>query len=228
MKNPFARLDRFERILWITSVIVIALCTVLSPQKDFFSLVASLIGVTALIFIAKGYVIGQCLIIIFASLYGIISLEYHYYGEVITYMGMSAPMAIVSIIQWIKHPYKDSAQVKVARLSASKIILLVIASIVVTVVFRFILEALGTANLIASTLSVATSFLAASLTALRSPYYALSYAMNDIVLIALWIMASTQDLSYLAMVVCFVVFLANDIYGFINWRRMGRWQEMDG
>ncbi len=59
---------------------------------------------------------------------------------------------------------------------------------------------------------------------LRSSAYALSYAANDIVLIILWIMASLDNISYLPMIVCFAMFFINDIYGFINWRRMKKRQ----
>jgi len=91
---------------------------------------------------------------------------------------------------------------------------------IVTSVFYFILKALNTANLIFSTISVTTSFIASYLTYLRSPYYALAYAANDIVLIALWLLASIKDSSYVPMVFCFIMFLINDIYGYINWKKM--------
>ena len=54
----------------------------------------------------------------------------------------------------------------------------------------------------------------------RSPYFALAYAANDIVLIVLWIFASMADISYLSVMICFVLFLVNDIYGYISWRKM--------
>jgi hypothetical protein len=85
---------------------------------------------------------------------------------------------------------------------------------------------MGNASLAVSTLSVSTSFLASALTFLRSPYYALAYAANDAVLIILWIIAAVGDLSCLSMVLCFVMFLANDLYGFFNWRRMEKMQKM--
>ena len=97
-------------------------------------------------------------------------------------------------------------------------------SAVVTVVFYFILKAFGTANLLPSTISVTTSFLAVYLTARRSPLFAVAYAANDLVLIVLWGLAVLEDPSYLSVVVCFVMFFANDIYGFINWSRMRRRQ----
>ena len=96
---------------------------------------------------------------------------------------------------------------------------------VVTVAFYFILKAINTSELIVSTVSIATSCLASVLSFLRSPYYALAYTANDIVLIILWVIAATSSISYLPMVVCFVAFLANDIYGYINWNSLKRKQE---
>ena len=96
--NPFKDLTRFEWGLWLTSLLVVTLSFLLPKEKDYLSLIASLIGVTALIFVAKGYVIGQILCVVFALLYGIISLLFKYYGEMITYVFMSGPMAIASTI----------------------------------------------------------------------------------------------------------------------------------
>ena len=134
-------------------------------------------------------------------------------------------MAIMALISWIRHPYRDTAEVEVAVLSRGKIVSLAVLTTGVTILFYFILGALGTASLLVSTLSVTTSFVAASLTYLRSPYYALAYSANDIVLIVLWVIAAGQDPSYVSMAMCFVMFLINDIYGFVNWKRMKKRQE---
>ena len=93
-------------------------------------------------------------------------------------------------------------------------------TVLITAIFYFILKFFNTANLVPSTLSVTTSFLAVYLTFRRSPYFAVAYATNDIVLILLWILASFSDIRYISVVVCFVSFLLNDIYGFISWQKM--------
>ena len=54
----------------------------------------------------------------------------------------------------------------------------------------------------------------------RSTYFALAYAANDLVLIALWLLASEQNRGYLSVAVCFAAFLLNDLYGFFNWCKM--------
>lgn len=224
--NPFRDLSRFERTLWLTSIAVITLSFFLSGGS-LLSLTASLIGVTGLIFVAKGYVIGQVLVVIFSVFYGIISWFFRYYGEMITYLGMSSPIAIVTAVSWLRHPYRDTQEVEVVRLRGKHWLSLVLSAIAVTAVFYFILKALSNASLFFSTLSVTTSWIASYLTFLRSPYYALGYASNDIVLIILWIIAAVQDLSCLPMVLCFVMFLANDLYGFYNWRRMQKRQSQN-
>lgn len=226
IKNPFSHLTKFELGLWLVSLAVVAASFIFSPATDYLTLAASLIGVTALILIAKGLVFGQVLCVIFAAMYGIVSFRAQYYGEMITYIGMSAPAAVAAIVAWLKNPYGENDEVKVNRPSRRSIISAFAATVAVTVAFYFILGALGTANLWFSTLSVATSFIASALMFLRSPYYAVAYAANDVVLIVLWILASFSNISDLPMIFCFVMFLLNDLYGFISWRRMERRQKI--
>lgn len=218
--NPFKNLSGFEWLLWLSSIIIVLLSFIMVESQNWLALIASLLGVTALIFVAKGNVWGQILTVIFSVVYGIISFGFQYYGEMITYLGMTMPIAILSVYTWIKNPYEETNEVKVHKLSKVQIVILGIATIFVTFFFYYILKAFNTANLFFSTVSIATSFSASALMMLRSQYYAIAYACNDIVLIVLWIWASLNNISYLPMVICFVMFFVNDIYGFLNWERM--------
>jgi nicotinamide mononucleotide transporter PnuC len=216
----------FERCLWLSSIALITISFLLFDRSSYLSLAASLIGVTALIFCAKGNPVGQLLMIVFALIYGYISFTFAYYGEMMTYLCMSLPMAAVSFISWIRNPYKgNKAEVQIARVGKKEFAVIALISVVVTVASYFILDIFGTSNLIPSTLSVATSFFAASLIFRRSPWFALAYAVNDVVLIVLWSLAMLEDPSYVSVTVCFIVFLVNDMYSFINWRRMERRQK---
>lgn len=222
--NPISYLSKREWCLWVLSLTVILVSSVFTGREGILNTAASLVGVTALIFVAKGDAYGQILTIIFSMMYGIISLRYKYYGEMITYVFMSAPAAFITLVTWLKHPYKDSHEVKVAVLTKRSITATIIISSGITFVFYFILRALGTANLLVSTLSVLTSSFACMLLILRSPYYAIAYSANDIVLIILWLLATIDNMKYLPMILCFAMFLANDLYGFYNWRRMKKGQ----
>ena len=207
MKKRMAAVWRYftawEKGLLFFSLVLVTLSFVLFDGREYMRLAASLIGAFALILCAKGHPIGQMLMIAFCVLYVIISYSFSYYGEMITYFCMSLPMSVFSLVAW----------------------LLVLLAALVTVVFYFVLKAFSTTNLITSTFSVTTSFIAAYLTMRRSPFYALAYTVNDVVLIVLWLLACREDISYLSVVMCFVVFIANDLYGFFHWLSMRRAQE---
>ena len=225
MKKLFVYFSKMEIILWSVSVIFIILSFSIFDRESYLTLIASLIGVTSLIFNAKGNPIGQALMIAFSLIYGIISYAFSYYGEMITYLGMTMPMALFALISWLKNPYQgNKAEVKVNNIGKSEQLFMWLLTLIVTVVFYFILDYFNTANIVPSTISVTTSFLAVYLTFRRCPTFALAYAANDIVLIVLWGLASLTDIRYISVVVCFVAFLFNDIYGYISWQRMKRRQ----
>ena len=215
--NSFKQLSKFEWILWIFSLTISGTMCFLSANFSILTLIASLVGVTGLIFVAKGDVLGQILTVVFSITYALISLKCRYFGEAITYIGMTMPIAIMSVISWIRNPYKKGvAEVKVEKLSKKKIVLMIVLSIVVTCIFYYILKFFNTNNLTFSTISITTSFLASYLMLNRSPLYAIAYACNDIILIVLWI---------LPMIINFSIFFINDIYGLYSWSKMMKRQE---
>lgn len=225
MKTLTNYFTKGEVTLWGTSVGMILLAFLVFDRESYLTLLASVIGVTSLIFNAKGNPLGQLLMVLFSMLYGIISYTFAYYGEMITYLCMTMPMAVFALISWLKNPYNGNrAEVKVNNIGKKETVFMWLAAVIITVLFYFILEEFHTANIIPSTISVTTSFLAVYLTFRRSPYYALAYAANDIVLIILWILAGIADIRYLSVVVCFTAFLINDIYGFLCWRKMEKRQ----
>lgn len=220
MNNPIMCLSKRERIMWIASLMVVAVSNLFSGSADILTLTAAAVGVTSLIFAAKGNVWAQILMIIFSILYGVISWKFRYWGEMITYLGMTLPMAVWSAVTWIKNPSDGNGnEVAIQKLTKKHVILLSVFGAAVTAGFYGILKLLDTPNIVFSTISVTTSFFAASLTMLRSSYYALAYAMNDIVLIVLWVLASLEDPAYIPVTVNFLIFFINDMYGFISWKK---------
>ena len=108
--------------LWVTSVLIIAVSFFVFDRSNYMTLVASLIGVTSLIFCAKGNPVGQVLMIIFSTLYGYISFSFAYYGEVATYVGMTLPMAVFSLVSWLRNPYKGKkSEVEVNSVTKKKL-----------------------------------------------------------------------------------------------------------
>lgn len=220
MNNPIKTLTKREWSIWLGSIIIVLISNLATKDFDLLTLVAALTGVTSLIFAAKGNVWGQVLMILFSILYGIISFRFRYWGEMMTYLGMTLPMAVWSTITWIENPSENNGnEVQIQSLSKKHIVALCISGIIVTAVFYYILKSFNTPNIIFSTISIITSFIAASLTMLRSSYYAVWYAVNDVVLIILWVLALLKDPAYIPVVVNFSIFFMNDMYGFMSWKQ---------
>ena len=227
MKSKLRYFSPFEWGLILLSYTAILATFFLFDRTNYFNLVSSLVGIAALIFSAKGNPFGPLLMILFSLGYGVISYSFSYFGEMITYLGMSLPMSVWAFAAWFKNPYgKGHSVVKVSAVHGKEWYLIALLTCAVTVLFYFILGALDTPNLIPSTISVSTSFAACYLTARRSPLFALAYACNDVVLIVLWTLATFKDISYLSVTVCFIVFLINDLYSFYNWCGMARKQKV--
>ena len=154
MKKLFNYFTLAEKLIWLISILIIILSFVIFDKTSYFNLIVSILGVTSLIFNAKGNFIGQIIGIVFCTCYGIISFSYSYYGEVITYLCMTLPFAIVSLVSWIRNPYKDkSNEVEINNVRLIELLYIFPAVILITFIFYFILKYFNTNNLLISTCS---------------------------------------------------------------------------
>ena len=139
LKKILTYFTKLEWGIWISSVILILLSFVIFDRENYMTLGASLLGVTSIMLNAKGNPLGQLLMVIFSLLYGVISYSFSYYGEMITYLGMTMPMAVLALISWLRNPFEGNrAEVKVNRISKKEIGFMWILTIIVTILFYYI------------------------------------------------------------------------------------------
>ena len=72
LKKSLAALNTFDRILWAAALAVVLVSGIIG-RGSAVAVTAPLIGVTALVFLAKGDVLGQLLTVIFAIFYAVVS-----------------------------------------------------------------------------------------------------------------------------------------------------------
>lgn len=138
LSNPLKTLTKKEWLLWLASLAAVIISNLATNDLDLLTLISALLGVTSLIFAAKGSVWAQFLMIVFCILYGIISFRFHYWGEMITYLGMTLPMAVWSAITWLQNPSEENEnEVAIQTLNKKHIIGLIISTIIVTSIFYY-------------------------------------------------------------------------------------------
>lgn len=220
MKKLFKGWTKFEIIFLIVSLSAITICFLFNEDKNVLSLVTSLLGVIVVLTGAKGLLVSPFINIFYNILYIIISISQRYYGEVLIYIFLMMPLHITTIISWFKNKSnKDSNVVSVNKLNRKEYMVLGLVTVLVTFMFYFILKLLDTNELMISTISLTASLVASYLMLRRSSNYAIAFVINDIILITLWGIACVNDIALLPMVVTFMVFFVNDIYGFISWKK---------
>lgn len=220
MKKLFRGWTKFEIIFLIVSLCAITICFLFNEDKNVLSLVTSLLGVIVVLTGAKGLIVSPFINIFYNILYIIISISQRYYGEVLIYVFLMMPLHITTIISWLKNKSnKDSNVVSVNKLNRKEYMVLGLVTVLITFMFYYILKLLDTNELMISTISLTASLVASYLMLRRSSNYAIAFVINDVVLITLWGIACVNDIALLPMVVTFMVFFVNDIYGFISWKK---------
>lgn len=228
MQKKVTRRGAFELCILIGGSAALLLSFFLqSGEKNYLSLFTSLLGMVAILMVAKGLIIGQYFTFVYGVVYSVLSYFSGYYGECILCAATIVPSAVIAIISWTRNPSRERGKVAVNRLRLKEYLFLCLGAIALTVAAYFLLRAMNTAELVVSTVSFVTSISAAYLLIRRSPFYAVCYIANDVVLIVLWSLAFARGESVLPSVICFCIFLVNDCYGFFNWRRREKLQERE-
>ena len=220
-----AKWNLFEILLLSISIVLIVGCFIFSTDKNYLSLISSILGVITVVFTSKGLFLTPILTVFYSVIYTIISQSQKYYWEASIYLVLLIPMQLITIFGWFKNKKEDSAVVEVNKVKTKEYVILGAVTVVLTVAFYFLLKALNTAELIVSTVSLITSALATYLLLRRCSNYEIFFILNDVVLITLWTIAMVGGgTAFLPVVVSFYVFLINDVYGFIRWKRQEKQQ----
>ena len=219
MKKFFDDWNLFEKVFLIVGLLVAILSTVLFQGSTVNLIYTLLYFITALL-LAKGHYF--CYIICFIStfFYAYVSYKNGYYGEIVVSLGMTLPLSIYGLINWLKNLYNKKT-VKIKQMDKKEVIILIISQIILFFAYYFILKAFNTNNLLVSTFSVAASIMATYCTARRSENGFLFYIINDIILIVLWALPVINgELNLISVLICPILLFINDCYGYYNWKKI--------
>ena len=221
VKKFFGEWNLFEILPLSVSLVSTVTIFCLGKEKSVWSLLSSVSGIVCVLFTAKGNPVAQYLSIIFAIFYSVVAYQSKYYGEMLIYLFLMTPIHIACIVSWIRNRRDpESAEVKINLLRPREYIIMGIGDCLVTVAFYFLLKALHTDQLIVSTISLVSSVSAAYLMLRRSEYYAVCFIVNDLILLVLWgLRVYNYGVASLPTLITFAVFLVNDVYGFLAWRK---------
>ena len=226
MKNIFKNWSKFEIFLLVFSPIIIIVVGLIFAS-DFITISTAVLGVICALFLAKGLVVGHIIGIVLVVFYSILSYKNSFYGEMLIYLFIMLPMYVWGIYSWLKHKNKENNFLEVNSIKKIEWIIVSFVSIIIYIVFYFILKSMNTNELFISTLSIVDNIFAIYLLARRSKYGFVSYIINDLILIILWgIPVISGNLLLFPMMLNPLANLVNDIYGVVYWSKMQKNQSL--
>lgn len=226
--NLYRYLSKFEWGLLLTSIFSVLIINLIFPDSSIYAFLAAIIGCIYLVFLAKGNYMTFILIVAFSLLYMIDAYQERVYTEIFNNGAIEIPFALLTFLSWRKmHSRKSKYEVKMNKIHLKEILILIAGTAIGLVPLYFAFKYLGSEDLILSLVAIGTHFIAAYLLHRRSKFYAIVYIVNDFAEIVLWFILLFNGGVSAPILVLYFVFLANDIYGFYNWKKIERKQTLE-
>ncbi|MER2171735.1 MAG: nicotinamide riboside transporter PnuC [Psychrobacillus psychrodurans] len=217
----------FEKV-WLGVFTLVNIYLFFAWKDSLLGLISSLTGMLCVVLVAKGKISNYYFGIVNTSTYAYITYTYGLYGESMLNGLFYFPIQFIGIYLWRKNLTKVQAigeDVSVKRLDKKGWAYIIVISIVASISYAYLLNAIGGQQVRLDSAAVVLSVLAQILMLKRyAEQWVLWIAVNGLTIV-LWLITLTKtggnDWSMLVM---WSAFLLNSIYGYVNWLKMHKKQ----
>jgi nicotinamide mononucleotide transporter len=220
IKNYFKDWNTYEKI-WLGLFTAIIIGLSIFWKDNLIGIIASLTGIWCVVLTAKGKISNYYFGIINVITYAIVAYGWEYYGEVMLNIAYFLPMQFVGIYIWIKNrKQNDKDGVYVKFLNNKQRIFWLILSIIGVVGYGFVLQGLGGSLPFTDSMSTILSIIAMILMAGLYMEQWILWIVVDVVTIVMWFVVMLQGGNDISILLMWIAYLVNAVYGLINWIKM--------
>lgn len=220
-KKFFAGWSKFE-ITWLvlSTVIMIALSIIWGDST--LALISGITGILGVVLAAKGKVSTYFFATINVAIYAFLTFNNHLYGEFMLNAFYYIPMNFVGFYLWSRHKDEDSGEVEGKSLTPKQIVILLVAVTIVVLVYWQILSHIGGQLALIDAMSTVFSVVALIMQVARYAEQWLLWIIVNVVSVVMWVLLLGKDSSAVTMVVMWVAYLFNSVYGYYNWKKLAK------
>ncbi len=218
-------LNPFDWFLILGTTIVSIASSLLGEGWDTLGFIVAVTGIINLVLCAKGNIWNYAFGIIYNAIYVYIAWHSKLYADSAIYLLYYLPMQFVGWITWKKNQNQDSGAVNAVHLSRQQAVALLAAAAILVPFFAWLLGRpfIGDSQPWLDAVTTVVSILAMYMMvkAIAEQWYI--WIVLDAVQVVKWTIATVRGEAHAAlMLVMFAFFLANAIYGLIQWNRLAR------
>lgn len=218
----------FEKT-WLILFTAINIYLFFAFEDTLLGFISSFTGMICVVLVAKGKISNYYFGIVQAGTYAYIAYTYGLYGEAMLNGLFYLPIQFIGIYLWNKHRASNSTKgedVSVRKLNIKGWIILVAVSVISSLAYAKVLQAIGGQQANLDSVAVVLSVIAQFLMLKRFAEQWVLWIVVNMISIVLWIVtlvnSGGNDWSMLVM---WTAFLFNSIYGYVNWLKMSKKQQ---
>lgn len=219
----FADWTLFER-LWLLVFTAVTLYVSLAVGDSVLGVVAAITGIVNVVLVAKGKISNYYFGIVSVSLYGLLSLEQRFYGEVTLNLGYLLPMQFIGLWLWRRHRADNGGgdDVAVRVMGWRQRAVWATVAVAACGVYALVLEWFGGNLPYWDSTSTVLTVVAMVLMVGRYIEQWPLWTVINVVTIYMWAVAYAQGGGSASIVVMWIAYLVNAIYGWWKWARLER------
>ena len=209
--------SKFE-VIWLIFITVVITSTVIIKTNGIISNIASICGVVGTFLIAKQTRLAYIFTTINALLYGIVVFKNGMYGSAVYNLLYNFPMQIYGVIYWTKSAAKSDLGIRMV----SKKIKIIASIILITIIIitMFILNKFGGNMVFFDSIIMVLSYVAVFLMTNKYMEQWIVWIIVNVSGTIMWGIQTLQNPNNMGLLVMWIIFLCNSVYGFINWRKI--------
>ncbi|HGO5824124.1 TPA: nicotinamide riboside transporter PnuC [Mannheimia haemolytica] len=225
----FGGWTRFEAS-WLMLFLTIQIAIFIYQPDSWIATIAAITGILCVVFVGKGKISNYLFGLISVSLYAYISYTFQLYGEMMLNLLVYVPVQFIGFYFWRKNMTSENTvnnagveEVIAKALTAKQWVIVAITTIIGTFLYIELLKYLGSALAILDGATVVISIVAQILMVLRYREQWALWIIVNMMTIALWTAMYFQNgETSLPLLVMYVMYLCNSIYGYYNWIKLHR------
>lgn len=221
IKDFFKGWTRFEIGWLLISTIIMVVLSILWGDNT-LALISGITGILGVVLAAKGRVSTYVFATVNVAIYAFLTFNNHLYGEFMLNAFYYIPMHLVGFYLWSKHKNKESHDVEGKSLNSKQIVILFIAVAIVVVGYWQILSHIGGQLALIDAMSTVFSVVALIMQVARYAEQWLLWIVVNVVSVIMWGLLIGKDSSAVTMVVMWVAYLFNSVYGYYNWKKLAK------
>lgn len=215
---------------WLMTFLAIQIGIFIYQPDNWIATIAAVTGILCVVFVGKGKISNYFFGLISVSLYAYISYTFKLYGEMMLNLFVYVPVQFIGFYLWRQNMTKENTvntagveEVIAKALNAKQWMVVVFSSIIGTFLYIELLKSLGSALAVLDGATVVISIVAQILMVLRYREQWALWIIVNIMTISLWAAMYFQNgETSLPLLLMYVMYLCNSLYGYYNWIKLSR------